>query len=79
MRVGVPTAIVELSTMHFTPFSDRLRQHPRLAAWAALAVAMVVMLLFAAKDVPLLPSQLAALIVATIALAGLCVWIIHWE
>jgi hypothetical protein len=40
---------------------------------------MVIMLLFAAKDVPLLPSQLAALVIATIALAGLCVWIIHWE
>ncbi len=58
---------------------DRLRQHPRLVSWAALAAAMVVMLLFAAKDVPLLPSQLAALVIATIALAGLCVWIIHWE
>jgi hypothetical protein len=56
-----------------------LREHPRLAAWAVLAAAMVVMLLFAAKDVPLLPSQLAALVVATIALAGLCVWIINWE
>lgn len=58
---------------------DHLRQHPRLTAWAVLAVAMVVMLLFAAKDVPLLPSQLAALVIATITLAGLCVWIIHWE
>ena len=58
---------------------DRLRQHPRLTAWAVLAAAMVVMLLFAARDVPLLPSQLAALVIATIALAGLCVWIIHWE
>ncbi len=58
---------------------DRLRQLPRLTAWAVLAVAMVVMLLFAAKDVPLLPSQLAALVIATITLAGLCVWIIHWE
>ena len=58
---------------------DRLRQHPRLTAWAVLAAAMVVMLLLAARDVQLLPSQLAALVIATVALAGLCVWIIHWD
>ena len=57
----------------------RLQDHPRLTSWAALAVGMVIMLLFAAKDVPLLPSQLAAMVIATIGLAGLCVWIINWE
>jgi len=56
-----------------------LKEHPLLLAWAALAVAMVAMLLFAAKDVGFLPTQMAALIVATIALAGACVWIISWE
>jgi hypothetical protein len=54
-------------------------QHPRLAAWFALAVGMVIILLWSAKDVGLLPTQLAALVVATILLAGLCVWIIGWE
>jgi len=54
-------------------------QHPRLAAWFALAVGMVIILLWSAKDVGLLPTQLAALVVATIILAGLCVWIIGWE
>ncbi len=54
-------------------------QHPRIVAWGALAIGMVVILLWSAKDVGLLPSQLAALIVATILLAGLCVWIIGWE
>lgn len=54
-------------------------RHPRLVAWAALAVGMVVILIWAAKDVGLLPSQMAALVVATIVLAGLCVWIIGWE
>ena len=54
-------------------------QHPRLVAWVALAVGMVIILLWSAKDVGLLPSQLAALVVATILLAGLCVWIIGWE
>ncbi len=54
-------------------------QHPRIIAWSALALGMVVILLWSAKDVALLPSQLAALVVATILLAGLCVWIIGWE
>ncbi len=54
-------------------------RHPRLAAWIALAVGMVIILLWAAKDVGLLPSHLLALAVATVALAGLCVWIIGWE
>ncbi len=54
-------------------------QHPRIAAWVALAIGMVAILLWSAKDVGLLPSQLAALVVATILLAGLCVWIIGWE
>ena len=60
-------------------FLDRLRQHPRLTAWALLAVAMVIMLLLAAKDTPLQPSQLATLVITTIGLAGLCVWIVNWE
>ncbi len=54
-------------------------QHPRITAWAALAVGMVVILLWSAKDVGLLPTQMIALVVATILLAGLCVWIIGWE
>ncbi|MBI2304220.1 MAG: hypothetical protein HYU86_05675 [Chloroflexi bacterium] len=56
-----------------------LQRHPRLAMWAALAVGMVLILLFTAKDVGLLPTQMATLLVSTIVLAGLCVWIIHWE
>jgi hypothetical protein len=54
-------------------------RHPRLAMWAVLAVGMVIILIWAAKDVGLLPGQWAALIVATVLLAGLCVWIINWE
>jgi len=56
-----------------------ISQHPRLVAWFILAVFMVPMLLWAAKDVGLLPGQLAALVVSTILLAGLCAWIIGWE
>jgi hypothetical protein len=47
--------------------------------WAVLAVGMVVILVWSAKDVGLLLGQWAALIVATILLAGLCVWIIGWD
>ncbi len=54
-------------------------QHPRLVAWFVLAVFMVPMLLWAARDVGLLAGQLAALVVSTILLAGLCAWIIGWE
>ncbi len=54
-------------------------RHPRLTAWAALAVGMVIILLIAARNVGLLPHQRAALIGATILLAGLCVWIIGWS
>jgi hypothetical protein len=56
-----------------------LQQHPALVAWVILAVGMVAMLLYAAKDVALLPTQVLALVVATILLAGACVWILTWE
>ncbi len=56
-----------------------LQIHPKLAAWLALAIGMVIMVVWSAKDVGLLPGQMLALIVATIGLAGLCVWIIGWE
>jgi hypothetical protein len=54
-------------------------KHPRLVSWIVLALGMVAMLLWAAKDVGLLPGQMVALVIATILLAGLCVWIIGWE
>lgn len=53
--------------------------HPRLLAWLVLAVGMVAVLVWAAKDVGLLVGQWVALIVSTILLAGLCIWIIGWE
>ena len=62
---------------------DRLRyfvqRRPLLTAWVVLAVAMVAVLLWAARDAGLLPGQLAALAVTTVLLAGACVWIISWE
>ena len=53
--------------------------HPQLTAWIVLAAGMVAILLWSAKDVGLLPGQMIALAVATILVAGLCVWIIGWE
>jgi hypothetical protein len=54
-------------------------EHPNLAMWIVLAIGMVLILLWSARDVGFLVGQWAALIVATVALAGLCVWIISWE
>jgi hypothetical protein len=56
-----------------------VNRHPRLLAWAVLAVGMVVILIWSARSVGLQAGQWAALIVATILLAGLCVWIIGWD
>lgn len=54
-------------------------RHPQLTAWIVLAIGMVAILIWSAKDVGLEAGQWAALIVATILLAGLCVWIIGWN
>lgn len=62
-----------------TAIREFVTKHPRLVSWFVLALGMVIMLLWAAKDVGLLPGQMVALVIATILLAGLCVWIIGWE
>jgi len=54
-------------------------RHPRLAAWAVLAVGMVVILLIEARDVGLEFGQWLALVVATVLVAGACIWIVSWE
>ena len=54
-------------------------RHPLLLSWIALSIGMVAILVYTSRDVGLQPSQLFAMIVATIALAGACVWIISWE
>lgn len=56
-----------------------VRSHPLIAAWTALAAAMVVMLVFAAREVGLQPTQWAVMIVSTVLLAGACVWITTWK
>jgi len=61
---------------------DQLRKlwngHPNLTSWLLLAVGMVVIVVIAARNVGFKAGQWAALIVATVALAGLSVWIIGW-
>ncbi|MCB0093140.1 MAG: hypothetical protein KDE54_34870 [Caldilineaceae bacterium] len=53
--------------------------HPVLSNWLILAVGMLVILYFSARHVGFLPNQWAALMGATVVLAGLCAWIISWE
>jgi hypothetical protein len=53
--------------------------HPNLVSWLVLAVGMVIIVYFAARHVGFQSGQWAALIAATVGLAGLCVWIISWE
>ena len=53
-------------------------KHPQIIAWIALAIGMVIILVWSAKDVGFTGSQWAALVVTTILLAGACVWIIGW-
>ncbi|MCX6024420.1 MAG: hypothetical protein NTZ05_22360 [Chloroflexi bacterium] len=62
-----------------THWRNTIERHPHLTAWAALAAGMVVVLLAALRDVALRPAQVGVLAVSTVALAGLCVWIIAWE
>lgn len=53
--------------------------HPRLAAWIILALGMVILLVIEAGNVGLSPLNWLALVVATVLVAGACVWIISWE
>jgi hypothetical protein len=54
-------------------------KHPNLTLWAVLALGMVIIVAIAARNVGFTASQWAALVAATVTLAGLCVWIISWE
>jgi uncharacterized membrane protein YfcA len=54
-------------------------RHPNLVSWALLAIGMVIIVVFSARNVGFQPSQWVAIIIATILLAGLCVWIVSWE
>ncbi len=56
-----------------------VNDHPQWTSWIVLAIGMVVILVWSARDVGLTGGQWAALIVATVLVAGLAVWIIGWE
>jgi len=62
---------------------ERIKQfvgdHPQWTSWIVLAIGMVAILVWSARDVGLVAGQWAALIIATILVAGLAVWIIGWE
>ncbi|MCY4466937.1 MAG: hypothetical protein OXE46_15510 [Chloroflexi bacterium] len=62
-----------------TPAIQWVIAHPRFSAWVVLAAGMVALLVHEARSVGLLPTQWIALIVATILVAGACIWIISWE
>ena len=55
-----------------------ITQHPNLSAWFVLALGMVILLLFEARDVGLQGMQWFWLIVITTLVAGACVWIVSW-
>lgn len=61
------------------PGAAWVEAHPRLAAWIVLALGMIILLAIEARDVGLLPGQWIALMVATVLVAGACIWIITWD
>lgn len=58
---------------------DWAKAHPKLSMWTVLGLGMAAIIAYEARDVGLLVGQWAALIIATVLVAGLCVWIIGWE
>ena len=54
------------------------QNHPNLVSFLILAIGMLIILYFSARHVGFTPAQWLALGGATVALAGLSVWIIGW-
>jgi hypothetical protein len=52
--------------------------HPNLISFVILAIGMLIILYFSARHVGFTATQWLALAAATVALAGLSVWIISW-
>ena len=55
-----------------------IKKHPNLTAWLVLAIGMVAILVWEARDVGLETMQWFWLVVVTILVAGACIWIISW-
>ena len=56
-----------------------IERYPRITAWIVLAVGCIALLVYEARDVGLTAGNWIALIGATVAVAGLCIWIVSWE
>ncbi|MGB1249832.1 MAG: hypothetical protein ACPG8W_04315 [Candidatus Promineifilaceae bacterium] len=54
------------------------KQHQSISMWLALAIGMIAILTYEARDVGLEPSQWFWLIVITAGVAALCIWILTW-
>ncbi|MBI5960225.1 MAG: hypothetical protein HY866_15910 [Chloroflexi bacterium] len=52
---------------------------PRVTAWIILSLGCIGLLVYEARDVGLTAGNWIALIVATVLVAGLCIWIVSWE
>jgi len=61
------------------PVIGLIDRWPRLSAWIVLSVGCIALLIYEARDVGLTTANWIALIVATIGVAGLCIWIVSWE
>ena len=54
--------------------------HPYLSMWGVLSIVMVALVfVLGPTQGTLLPREMTVIVVATVGLAGLCVWIISWE
>ncbi len=56
-----------------------ITKNPRLSAWVLLSLGMIILLVVEAHDVGLTIGNWIALIIATVLVAGACIWIVSWE
>jgi hypothetical protein len=48
-------------------------------AWLFLSLGIVILMIMKARDVGLLITQWIVLVIASVLVAGLCIWIVTWE
>jgi hypothetical protein len=75
----IDQAIEGLRKTPAKPLVNWAEEHPRLAAWVVLSAGIITLLVIEAWDVGLQPTQWLAIIIATILVAGACIWIVSWE
>lgn len=68
-----------MQTLQSLPGMRWVTRHPRLTAWLVLAAGMLLFLFIEGSDIGLTAGNWIALIIATVLVAGLCVWIVSWE